>query len=295
MGDMDPKGANADAAVAAIAAKQHGVVTSTQLRSAGLTTTQVRDRIRNGHLHRVYRSVYAVGHPGLSPHGRWKAAVLACGPGAALSHRPAAELMKLLPATSRTIDVTIPTSSGRKKRPNLRIHRSPSLQENTTTIRDGIRVTTPARTLRDLKPTVPDYVYRRALRQADYLGLPLEETPTDRTRSELERDFLRLCRRHRLPVPEVNVRIGPFTVDFLWPEVRLVVETDGYAAHRGRQAFEDDRARDLELRRRGYEVMRFTDSQINGQPAVVAGAIRRAVKLIACPPTRARSGSPSSS
>jgi very-short-patch-repair endonuclease len=96
-------------------------------------------------------------------------------------------------------------------------------------------------------------------------------------------------------VPEVNVRIGPFTVDFLWPEVRLVVETDGYAAHRGRQAFEDDRARDLELRRRGYEVMRFTDSQINGQPAVVAGAIRRAVKLIACPPTRARSGSPSSS
>jgi very-short-patch-repair endonuclease len=190
--------------------------------------------------------------------------------------------------------VTVATSSGRKQRPGLRIHRS-HLPDHTTQIRDGIRVTTPARTLADLKRVVAPSVYRRALRQADYLGLPLEETPTDRTRSELERDFLRLCRRHRLPVPEVNVRIGPFTVDFLWPEVRLVVETDGYAAHRGRQAFEDDRARDLELRRRGYEVMRFTDSQIDGQPAVVAGAIRRAVKLIACPPTRARSGSPSSS
>ncbi len=73
--------------------------------------------------------------------------------------------------------------------------------------------------------------------------------------------FLRLCRRHRLPLPEVNVRMGPFVVDFLWRRQSLIVETDGYRFHRGRQAFEDDRVRDTELRLTGYEVIRFTYRQ----------------------------------
>ena len=102
---------------------------------------------------------------------------------------------------------------------------------------------------------------------------------TDHTRSELESALLRLCRRHRLPAPEVNVPIGPYTVDFLWREQRLVVEVDGYAAHRGRQAFEDDRERDLYLRSRGLRVRRFSEGQIARRAALIAGAIRAALGL----------------
>ena len=68
------------------------------------------------------------------------------------------------------------------------------------------------------------------------------------TRSKLERRFLALCRRHRLPIPEVNARVDRFEVDFFWPYPKLIVETDGYGSHRGRSAFEEDRARDLRLK-----------------------------------------------
>lgn len=83
----------------------------------------------------------------------------------------------------------------------------------------------------------------------------------DRTRSDLESDFIELCRRHRLPPPEVNVRVGAYLADFLWRERRLIVETDFYLYHRGRVAFQDDRGRDLELRQLGYEVVRLSESR----------------------------------
>jgi Protein of unknown function (DUF559) len=111
------------------------------------------------------------------------------------------------------------------------------------TLRSGIPVTTPARTIADLHRVVSKRdkaglisprELRRAVRQAEVLGLPLgDEVASDRTRSDLERDFLRLCSRHDLPTPEVNVRIGSYLVDFLWRKQRLVVETDGYSSHRG--------------------------------------------------------------
>ncbi len=106
------------------------------------------------------------------------------------------------------------------------------------------------------------------------LGLPLGETSSDRTRSDLERDFLMLCRRHRLPAPEVNVELGAYTADFLWREQRLIVETDSYLYHRGEQAFKDDHARDLELRQQGFEVFRFSEVQIDEEAERVAGFLR---------------------
>lgn len=107
-------------------------------------------------------------------------------------------------------------------------------------------------------------------------GLPIGElgSAVDLTRSELERRFLRLCHRRRLPTPEVNARVGPFIVDFLWRDQRLIVETDGYRFHRGRSAFEADRARDIELKLRGYEVVRFTHRQVVDEAAGVAHTLR---------------------
>jgi very-short-patch-repair endonuclease len=178
-----------------------------------------------------------------------------------------------------TIDVTIPTDHGRRRRKGIRLHRSPSLPSSATTHESCIPVTTPARTLEDLKRVVSPGLHRKATRQAEFLKLDLGEITTDRTRSELERTFLQLCRRHRLPKPLVNTRIGPFTVDFFWPAAGLVVETDAYATHQGRQAFEDDRARELYLHAQGLILRRFTDAQIYGQPAAVMHSVKQALAL----------------
>lgn len=139
-------------------------------------------------------------------------------------------------------------------------------------------MTTPARTLADLPGAVTPKELRRAQRQAAVLGLsPEKEIGHDATRSELEFQFLQLCRRNRIPAPEVNVRIGSLLVDFLWPDRRLVVETDGYRYHRGRFAFENDRAQDLELRALGYDVLRLTYRQVTDSPGEVCAVVKQAL------------------
>jgi len=270
---MRQKSVNPDRLIARVAARQHGVVTIEQLVTAGVASSSVSRRVQAGRLHRVFRGVYAVGHAGLSSEGRWIAAVLACGEGAVLSHRSAAELWGMLEAHGPPVHVIARRSAGRKHR-GLRAHRSPSLTLHETTSHRGIAVTTPARTLADLRHVESPGMVRKAIRQAEYLGLPLGEIQTDGTRSDLERAFLLLCRRYRLPAPEVNQRIGPYTVDFLWRDRRLVVETDGYATHRGRQAFEDDRARDSHLTALGYNVLRFTYHRLTCDAPAVAIAVR---------------------
>ena len=206
------------------------------------------------------------------------AAVLALGDGTALSHRSAAELWGMLPVSSTAVDVSVPGRSGRRRRSGIRIHRPVSLMRAELTRQRGIPVTAPARTISDLRSVLPARELRQAIRQADFLGLATAaEITTDRTRSELERRFLRLCRRHQLPMPAVNTTIGTMTVDFCWPSRNLVVETDGYRAHRGQQAFEDDRARDLRLKGRGYEVLRLSYRQVCDEPDRVAAVLVEAL------------------
>lgn len=143
-------------------------------------------------------------------------------------------------------------------------------------------MTTPARTCADLRRVVSEQDLRRAVRQAAVLGLsPGAEVAHDGTRSDLERRFLGLYRRHGLPAPQVNARIGGLEIDFLWRERRLVVETDGYRYHRGRTAFEHDRGRDLLLRALGYDVIRLTHRQLTEQPEQVVAII---ATLLATPP-----------
>ncbi|MGC1850978.1 MAG: DUF559 domain-containing protein [Solirubrobacterales bacterium] len=204
--------------------------------------------------------------------------------GAALSHRSAANLWRLLPTQDGPVDVSIYGHGGKRKRHGVRVHRSLSLLPAAVTLRRGIPVTTPARTIADLRRVVATsdrrgliapWELRRATRQANVLGLPVdEEASSDRTRSDLERDFLRLCRRHGLPLPEVNVRVGSHLVDFLWRDRRLVVETDGYRYHSGRAAFEDDRTADLALRALGYQVVRLADRQLGREPERIADLLR---------------------
>jgi very-short-patch-repair endonuclease len=214
------------------------------------------------------------------------AAVLACGNDAVLSHNSAGELWGMLrarrPPSPAAVDVdlhvTVSTQAGRR-RPGIVIHRSRTLAPTQITLRLNIPVTTPSRTLADLRRTLPRPQFAAALREAEFLGLPIEQSlEADGTRSELESLFLALARRHRLPKPEVNVRVGPFTVDFLWPADRLVVEVDGWGSHGTRSAFEADRERDTHLKLLGYEVIRFTWRRLEDDPAGVAGDLRELLR-----------------
>ncbi len=266
-----------DRRVAESAKRQHGVVTTAQLAAAGIDRAATMRRARAGRLHRLHRGVYAVGHRALSLEGRCLAAVLACGTGAVLSHRSAAELWEILPPARGAAHVTVPTHAGREKRRGIVVHRSITLGRTSVTERSGVAVTTPQRTLDDLRRRLDAELHRRAARRALDLGLVAAAdlgSESELTRSRLERRFLALCRRHRLPRPDVNARVGRYEVDFLWREDSLIAETDGFRYHGTREAFERDRARDATLQARGYRVLRFTASQVEETPAAVVAPLR---------------------
>jgi very-short-patch-repair endonuclease len=261
--------AKAEAEIAEIAGRQHGVITVGQLAACGVGRASVTRRIRAGRLHRLHRGVYAVGHAAPSLHRDLMAAVLACGEGAALSHGSAAVLWGFLKPLGGPVHVTSPSTSGKTSKRGIVLHRSPSArEEGMVGVRERIAVTSPRRTIEDLPSVLPDYLVRRAKRQAEFLGYELN-LPTDRSRSDLEAFFLAFLRRHGFPKPKVNVKVGPYTVDFLWPNEMLAVETDFFDYHRGSVAFEEDHQRELHLRRRGYTVRRYTGAQLEDYPAEI--------------------------
>lgn len=222
----------ADERIAWFASRQHGVITAPQLHRCGIDDDAILYRSRLCRLHRLYRAIYSVGHQTLSNEGRWMASVLACGDAAALSHRSAAQLWRLLPAAIHPIHVTVPFER-QPRHAAIVIHRSRTLTPAEVTQRDRIPVTRPSRTLRDLRRAEPAGLVRKATRQAEFLGLPLDHISTDRTRSELERMFLALCRR---PPSHLCTRFslrGDLREDgrCRWPGERLV--TSNGRPHQG--------------------------------------------------------------
>jgi very-short-patch-repair endonuclease len=203
------------------------------------------------------------------------AAVLACGEGAVLSHRCAAALWGILRSQNGPVDVTVPTTAGKSRRAGIALHRSTTLIADQCTRRHEIPVTTPRRTLDDLRPLLSPARFSSAVRQAEFRRLPLgnRERGTE-VSSELEAKMLSLCRRHRLPQPAVNVGVDRYVVDFLWAAQSLIAEVDGWESHRTRWAFEEDRARDARLAVRGYRTVRFTWRQVRDDPRGVARTIR---------------------
>jgi predicted transcriptional regulator of viral defense system len=294
---------SAEKRVAALAARQHGVVSRAQLLALGIRSSAVRRRVDSGRLHPVHLGVYSVGHPILDRRVRWMAAVLACGPGAALGYASAGALWNLRRSGGARIDVVVPGGAGRG-RSGIRVHRHPGLTPGEVTTREGIPVTTPARTILDLAATVGDRQLKHALDQVeiqeltDYPALDAlaraharlrgatrlrklldsYEAGTARTRSDLEIAFLELSERHGLPRPLVNEELlTGLTVDFVFATERVAVEADSWQWHRGRAAFERDRERDAVLAAKGYRTLRFTDRQIENDPPTVARALTAAL------------------
>jgi len=290
------------AGIAALAERQHGVVCATQLYALGLSKDQVTARAAAGWLHRLHRGVYAVGRRNVSRHGHWTAAVLACGAVAILSHQSAAELWNIRRRRrGAPVEVTIPKGDGSRPRAGLLVHRIRSLRADEATVRDRIPVTTPARTILDLACRLPRRQLERAVDEAERLRLCSEgdledivnahigragsgalgsllrehQAGSTATRNDFEELFLALCRKHRLPQPDVNVPLLDYVVDFLWAEANLVVEVDGRGSHATRRAFQEDRDRDGRLAVAGYSVLRFTWWDVTRRPAVVANRVRR--------------------
>jgi predicted transcriptional regulator of viral defense system/very-short-patch-repair endonuclease len=280
-------------AIATLAARQHGVIALWQLTGLGLSARAARGRVASGRLFRLHRGVYAVGHPRVSPSGRALAAVLACGEGAVLSHRSAAQLWGM--RRDRGLpEVTVPRT-GARRRHGMRVHVSTTLTAGEVTVHDGIPVTTPARTLTDLADVVTDLAdvvtasaLEAALATAERLGLvdrrELAPAPGRRrvvrgshrfTRSEFERRFLAAVRAWRLPVPETNQTVAGWEVDCVWRERRLVVELDHPYTHTDPRAFERDRLKDERLEDAGYVVRRVTEERFRRRPADVRAMLVR--------------------
>jgi len=272
-----------------LAERQHGAVTRAQMLELGYSPQAIRHRVVNGRLHPVHRGVYAIGRPQLTRHGRWMAAVLSCGPQAALSHLSAGSIWKISAEGRAEVEVSVPAAVARV-RPGVLVHRRARLSSEDITHHLGIPVTTPILTLIDLAVVLRRGHLEAAINEADKRGLTdpeslrsaldgvtglpglaaLRDTLDRRTftltDSELERRFLPLARRAGLPLPRTGRRVNGFKVDFHWPELGLLVETDGLRYHRTPAQQAKDRLRDQVHAAAGLTPLRFTHAQVRFEP-----------------------------
>jgi len=264
----------------------------------GFTKSGIEHRVRIGRLHPIVRGVYAVGRRELKREGRWMAAVLACGPDAALSHRSAAALWGFGEEHHAYIDITVSRGSEARIR-GIRCHRRPTLPASELTTRLGIPLTVPVKTFLDLTTVAGTKTVERAINEADKLGVidadslrralddrsgepgvrPLREILDEHTfrlsDDELERLFRPLAAAAGLPVPLTKVMVDKFEVDFFWPELGLVVETDGWRYHRTPSAQTRDALRFQRHTASGLTPLRFSHYQVKYEPRHVVDILRK--------------------
>ncbi len=203
-----------------------------------------------------------------------------------LSHFSAAALWGLTTSWPTVHEVTVPA----KRRPKgVRVHVHPTLQSSDIRKRQGIRVTSPARTLIDIAPRQTENGRARSVSEAELRKLmrpdqlepvlarypyhrgvpllrPIVEHPTGPTRSEFERRFPPFCKRYGLPVPRMNARVAGFEVDALFAAERVIVELDSWEFHHDRGSFERDRNRDAAALAVDHATIRLTWERFTKHP-----------------------------
>jgi very-short-patch-repair endonuclease len=243
--------------------------------------------------------VYAVGHSVPTQHSAWMAAVLAYGEAAVLSHRSAAHHWDLRRSAAGRVDVTVPGRSSRGQR-GIALHQVRRLDPRDTTVKDGLPITTVARTLLDNAEVLRERQIERMIEEAErlrlfdlaairetcdrnrgrrgirllraILGATYEVPPN--TKSDLEHLLVYLCRHEKLPLPAMNAIVEGYEVDAHWPGTIVIVELDSWSFHRTRRAFERDHERDLYLKLADYEVLRLTWRQLTRERAEVTRTLR---------------------
>src|SRR4051794_1329439 len=285
--------------LAEAATHQHGVISMAQLRSQGYAKSTVTEWVSSGRLHQLHRGVYAVGHRRLTWYSHCWAAVLAAEPDegapwrAVASHHSAAYLWGLLRWRPDVMHVTAPTR--RRAKRDFRVHFSSILAEEDRAVREGIPVTSLARTFLDLAirahPGQLDGYLERA-EERELLDVRAVEDVLTRagghrgrgrlgqalaiyrpdpafTRSKFERRFRRLVKTPGLPAPPMNFNQTRLELDAYWPALRSAVDLALSETHGSRAAFERDRARQEELKLVGIEMIRVTAPRLKREPQVV--------------------------
>jgi len=301
----------AERALAELASTQHGLVSRSQAGDLGFGDSSIHKRCLAGSIRAVHPGVYVVGGAPETWHQRMLGACMAAGGLAVASHRSAARIWGLL-EDEDFVELTV--SRPRSPRPaGVLWHRSRDLVPSHTTVREGVPVTNPMRTLVDLGAVVKHWVVEDALDRAlmsRLVRLPavewmlhdvarpgrrgcgvlrkvLDERALGAARPDglLEPRMARLLRDHGLPPAVFQYVIpGPrFRVDFAYPDLLLAIEVDGYEVHGTRTAFDADRDRQNRLVLLGWTVLRFTWTQVVRQPVKVAADVRRALGASPCP------------
>jgi hypothetical protein len=276
-----------DPATLDLARRQHGHVARWQLLDLGVSHGLIQGRLETGKWVAVHMGVYCIGPRRDDPVSRAAAAVLACGPGAVLSHASAASLWGFLSRWGGgPLEVT---TKVKRTRPGITAHRCPSLQPRDVTRQRGVPTTTRARTVLDLAPhlskkaltrmvndarreghlrldALNDILERNPLHPGSKLLRPFAETTANPTNSGFEDDFLVFTEKYGLPTPLINATVNGKEVDAYFPDHRLIVETDGWWFHRDRAAFEDDRERDAHQLAHGIATVRITKKRLIGTP-----------------------------
>ncbi len=292
-----------DERINAIAKVQRARVARRQLAAAGIPQSTITRLVRSGRLRRQHSGVFVVGPDVPIPLAGETAALLAVRAGAALSHHTAAILWRLRGPDSGDglIHVTVPGASVEDP-DGVRVHRSILLEASDIRVRHQLPLTSPARTVldlaalleqRDLDRTLDRYLVDRLgelshisellarcgrhAGRASLAEIVAGYTSTTFTRSEAEERFLSLIRDSGLPQPLVNVRRHGYEIDFFWPEERVAVEVDGFAYHRTRERFEEDRKRDAVLRKAGITVIRVTWRQLERHATAVLADVAQAL------------------
>jgi very-short-patch-repair endonuclease len=286
-----------------LAGRQHGIVARRQLLALGFNARAIEHRVARGRLHLVARGVYAVGWPHLTQKRRWMAAVVICGEGAALSHRSAAALWGISREGTDRIDVSV-NRLCKVRRQGLWVRSRPTLARADIVTEDGIPVTAIARTLVDLASELSPLRVERAINEADKKGLidpetlrcaldaytsepgvrPLRDLLDMRTfrlsDSDLEIFFRRIAVAAGLPMPVSKQLVNGYEVDFFFPDLGLVVETDGLRYHRTPSTQTRDAKRDRSHVLADMTPLRFTHYEIKHEPSQVGRALKSAAALL---------------
>lgn len=285
----------------ALVRRQHGAVARRQLLELGLSPRRIERRIASGRLHPVWRGVYAVGRPQLGRHGRWMAAVLACGPDAALSHGSAAVLWGFGAERRSLIEISVPARKRRSRLHGIQVHRRTEQILSDVAVHEGVPLTSPTRTLIDLATRLRPMQLERAVNEADKLDrvrtdvlhaslddyrgqpgvAPLRELLNPLTfrlsDSKLEQLMRPLARAVGLPIPETKTWVNGYEVDFFWPELGIVVEADGLKYHRTASQQRRGLERDQTHLAAGMWPLRFSHWQIKHDPSHVQKVLRAAI------------------
>ncbi len=266
-------------------------------------------RLRTGWLRVTFPSVYRVGGAGETRRGRIMAAALYFRGYAAAADVDAAGLWQMLDSTQQPKDgaavhVLLVAPSYRPQ-PGIRVRRAQTLARQDIRVRNGIPVTSPARTVLDLAGSFDELELEAAMliafrkqglrisqlqdviarnpyaKGVARLRALLDQPQTLRdTRSLYERRLLMLLREAELPLPVTNVSVAGHLVDALWPDLKLVVEFDGWQHHGERDRFETDRLRDQHLAATGHQAIRITARQIDHRPYALIARIASVIATL---------------